>query len=66
MKLIITSVLVMVAIVAYAVPKAMDSWNVESAKWDSENACIASLVSEGVERSDIIRNDGLCTIKDKS
>lgn len=32
----------------------------EQILWEMENACIRNLVSEGIERKDIIRNNGSC------
>lgn len=44
---------------------AMKSFEADQALWNSENVCIAEKVALGIERADIVRDNGGCYVKTK-
>jgi len=41
---------------------AIVNYDISKAQYDSENACISHWIIQGVERSNIVRANGTCTI----
>lgn len=41
----------------------VSQFNESEALFDKHNACTAELVAQGVERSQIVRLDGFCSVK---
>ena len=42
---------------------AVGEYNKEQTLWKEENACIASFISQKVERRDIVRDNGSCYVR---
>ena len=61
MKIIV--VLIVALIVAIMGISSLQAFERDSQVYKSENVCIASYVSAGVARSDIIRTGGSCAVK---
>jgi len=54
---------IFVCVISVGAVYAVTTWNDIKENWKLENACIAHLITLGIERSDIIRTNGGCTIK---
>ena len=54
---------IFVSVISVGAVYAVTTWNDVKENWELENACIAHLISLEIERSDIVRIDGGCTIK---
>jgi hypothetical protein len=65
-RFVIPVVSILTPIAVYAIitlwVAALDSYYLTKAHYDSANICTGYWVAQGVERRNIIRTDGICTI----
>ena len=57
----VLGVLIIIALGLFAVSAAVN-FNLHQSNYDAENVCISHWISQGVERADIIRVSGTCSV----
>lgn len=53
-----------VGMILIGISLAADGWSKSQQRIADENKCIAELVELGIERSEIITDDGVCYVRD--